>query len=123
MFTLCSAIPVQKESDDRAFTEKRATTRVLVPLVGVVTFDVVKEGPRLIEVMASDVSADGGYLQLVDLNACPCVGDKVGINLRSASELEPFRLSVSATGTVVRVDQPRKSKHGFAVKFEKLTDS
>ncbi len=102
--------------------DKRAATRVLVSLVGIVTFDAGREGPRTIEVMASDVSADSAYLWLVDPRACPSVGDKIGLNLRSASELEHFQLSVNATGIVVRVDQPRKTKHGFAVKFEKLAD-
>lgn len=42
--------------------EKRAATRVQVPLVGIVTFDAEGEGPRTIEVAAKDVSVDGAYL-------------------------------------------------------------
>jgi hypothetical protein len=123
MLGLFSAIPVQKELDHRAFTEKRTTTRVLVSLVGVVTFDAGREGPKMIEVMASDVSADGAYLWLVDPRSCPRVGAKIGMKLRCVSELERFQLSVNATGIVVRIDQPRKTKHGFAVQFEQLADS
>ena len=52
----------------------------------------------------------------------PRVGDKIGINLRCASELEQFQLSVEAVGIVVRVDQPQEGEHGFAVKFERMPD-
>ncbi len=100
--------------------EKRATTRVEGPLVGIVTFEVEGEGPRTIEVATRDVSVNGTYL-LTDAPRAR-VGDKIRINLHSASELEQFQLSVEAVGTVVRVDQPQGSEHGFAVKFNRMPD-
>ena len=99
--------------------EKRAATRIEVPLVGIITFDAEGEGPKTIEVVAKDVSVNGAYLWAGAPRAYPSVGDKIGINLRCASELEQFQLSVEAVGTVVRVDPPQESEHGFAVKFGK----
>ncbi len=52
----------------------------------------------------------------------PALVTRLGINLRCASELEQFQLSVEAVGTVVRVDQPQEGEHGFAVKFERMPD-
>ena len=102
--------------------ENRAETRVQVPLVGIVTFDPEREGPRTIEVAAKDVSVDGAYLWADAPKACPRVGDKIRINLHCASELEQFQLSVEAVGTVVRVDQAQEGEHGFAVKFKRIPD-
>ena len=100
--------------------EKRATTRVQGPLVGIVTFDADEEGPRTIEVAAKDVSVQGTYLWADAPRAR--VGDKIRINLHSVSELEQFQLSMEAVGTVVRVDPPQEGEHGFAVKFKILPD-
>ena len=101
---------------------KRAATRIDVPLVGIITFDAEGEGPRTIEVVAKDISLAGAYLWADAPRACPRVGDKIEINLRSDSEFEEFQLSVEAVGTVVRVDLPQKSDHGFAIKFAKMPD-
>ena len=100
--------------------EKRAATRVQVPLVGVVTFDAEGEEPRTIEVAAKDVSVAGAYLWADAPRAR--IGDKIRINLRCESELEQFQLSVKAVGTVVRVDQPQEGGYGFAVKFKRMPD-
>jgi len=51
------------------------------------------------------------------------VGDKVGLNLRCASERRRLRISLEATGTVVRVDEPENDSQGLAVKFEAISDS
>ncbi len=102
--------------------EKRATTRIQVPLAGTMTFDTAGEGLKTIAVAAKDVSVDGAYLWADAPRACPRVGDKIEINLRCASELEQFQLSVVAVGTVVRVDQPQEDEHGFAVKFKRIPD-
>jgi hypothetical protein len=101
---------------------KRAATRIEVPLVGIITFDAEGEGPRTIEVVAKDISLAGAYLWAGAPRTCPRVGDKIEINLRSDSEFEEFQLSVEAVGTVVRVDLPQKSDHGFAIKFAKMPD-
>ena len=42
--------------------EKRAATRIQVPLVGIMTFDTGGEGRKTISVVAKDVSVDGAYL-------------------------------------------------------------
>ena len=70
--------------------------------------------------VAKDVSVNGAYLWAGAPRAFPRVGDKIGINLRCASELEQFQLSVEAVGTVVRVEQPQGGEHGFAVKFKRI---
>ena len=99
---------------------RREATRIEVPLVGIITFDAEGEGPRTIEVVAKDIGLAGAYLWADAPKVCPRVGDKIEINLRSDSEFEEFQLSVEAVGTVVRVDLPQKSDHGFAIKFAKL---
>ena len=99
---------------------RREATRIEVPLVGIITFDAEGEGPRTIEVVAKDIGLAGAYLWADGPKVCPRVGDKIRINLRSDSEFEEFQLSVEAVGTVVRVDLPQKSDHGFAIKFAKL---
>ena len=99
---------------------KRAATRIDIPLVGIVTFDAEGEGPKTLEVVAKDFSLAGAYLWANGPKVCPRVGDKIRINLRSDSEFEEFQLSVEAVGTVVRVDLPKETDHGFAIKFAKL---
>ncbi len=103
--------------------EKRATTRIQVPLVGIMNFNTGEEGLKTIAVAAKDVSVDGAYLWADAPRACPRVGDKIEVTLRCASKLEQFQLSVEAVGTVVRVDQPQEGEHGFAVKFKRIPDS
>ena len=83
-------------------------------------FNTGGEGRKTISVVAKDVSVDGAYLWADAPRACPRVGDKMEINLRSDSEFEEFQLSVEAVGTVVRVDLPKETDHGFAIKFAKL---
>jgi len=102
--------------------EKRETTRVQVPLVGIMSFNTGGEGLKTITVVAKDVSVDGAYLWADAPRACPRIGDKIEITLRCASKLEQFQLSVEAVGTVVRVDQPQEGEHGFAVKFKRMPD-
>ncbi len=102
--------------------ERRAATRIEVPLAGTVTFEAEGEGPKTIEVVAKDVSFAGAYLWAGAPKVFPRVGDKISINLRGPSELVEFQFSVKAVGTVVRVDQPQEGEHGFAVKFKRLPD-
>ncbi len=102
--------------------EKRATTRIQVPLLGIMNFNTGEERLKTIAVVAKDVSVDGAYLWADAPRACPSVGDKIEVTLRCASELEQFKLSVEAVGTVVRVDQPQEGEHGFAVKFKRIPD-
>jgi len=103
--------------------EKRATTRIQVPLAGIMNFNTGEEGLKTIAVAAKDVSVDGAYLWADAPRACPRVGDKIKVILRCTSKLEQFQLSVEAVGTVLRVDQPQEGEHGFAVKFKRIPDS
>ncbi|MDA2933924.1 PilZ domain-containing protein [Acidobacteria bacterium AH-259-D05] len=99
--------------------EKRSATRVQVPLVGVMTFEAEKEGPKRVEVVAKDVSEEGAYLWA---GACPRVGEKITINLHCSSELKQLFISLEAVGTVLRVDELENRRYGFAVKFEGIPD-
>ena len=103
--------------------EKRAATRIEVPLVGIIAFDAKGEGPKTIEVVAKDISVDGAYLWAGSPRAYPRAGDKIGINLHCTSDFKQLKISLEADGTVVRVDKPQKERHGFAVKFNKVLDS
>lgn len=98
--------------------EKRTATRVQVPLSGIVTVEAGGKALQTIEVVAKDVSEDGTYLWVEAPEACPRVGDKIGINLICSSDLKRVKLSMEAVGTVARVDQPKESKPGFAVTFQ-----
>ena len=102
--------------------EKRETTRIQVPIAGIMSFNTGGKGLKTIPVVAKDVSVDGAYLWADAPRACPRVGDKIEITLRCVSKLEQFQLSVEAVGTVVRVDQPQEGEHGFAVKFKRMPD-
>ncbi len=103
--------------------EKRTATRLEVPFAGIMTFDVQGEGLKVIEVVAKEASEEGAYLWADAPSVCPEVGDKVGLNLRCASERRRLRISLEATGTVVRVDESDKESQGLAVKFEAISDS
>jgi hypothetical protein len=74
-------------------------------------------------VVAKEASEEGAYLLADAPSVCPEVGDKVGLNLRCASERRRLRISLEATGTVVRVDEPEQESQGLAVKFEAISDS
>jgi hypothetical protein len=103
--------------------EKRAATRLDVPFSGIMTFESKGEGLKVIEVVAKEASEEGAYLLADAPSVCPEVGDKVGLNLRCASERRRLRISLEATGTVVRVDEPEKDSRGLAIKFEAISDS
>lgn len=103
--------------------EKRTATRLEVPFSGIMTFDSKGEGLKVVEVVAKESSEDGAYLWADAPPVCPEVGDAIGLNLRCTSERKKLRISMEATGTVVRVDEPEDGRHGFAVEFETIADS
>ncbi len=103
--------------------EKRTATRLEVPFAGIMTFESKGEGLKVIEVVAKEASEDGSYLWADVPPVCPEVGDAIGLNLRCTSERKKLRISLEATGTVVRVDEPENEKQGFAVEFEAISDS
>ncbi|MEE8350295.1 MAG: PilZ domain-containing protein [Acidobacteriota bacterium] len=96
--------------------ERRATTRIDVPLVGTITV----EGEDPIRVYAKNISHEGAYLWGT---ATPPIGAQVRIDLKSSSELQQFEFSMEAVGTVTRVDPPEEGKTGFAVNFEEILDA
>ena len=103
--------------------EKRAATRLDVPFAGIMTFKAKDEGLKVIEVVAKEASEEGAYLWMDTPTVCPEVGDKIGLNLLCISERKRLRISLEATGTVVRVDQPENERQGLAVEFEATPDS
>jgi len=103
--------------------EKRIATRLEVPFAGIMTFEAKGQGLKVIEVVAKEASEEGAYLWTEAPPVCPEVGDEIGLNLRCTSEHRKLRISLEATGTVVRVDTPEKEKQGLAVKFEVIPDS
>ena len=103
--------------------EKRAATRLEVPFAGIMTFEAKDQGLKVIEVVAKEASEDGAYLWAEAPPISPEVGDRVGLNLRCASERRKLRISLEATGTVLRVDEAEKERQGIAVKFEETPDS
>ncbi len=103
--------------------EKRTATRLEVPFAGIMTFEAKGQGLKVIEVVAKEASEEGAYLWADAPSVCPEVGDKIGLNLRCASERRRLRISLEATGTVVRVDEPENEKQGFAVEFEAISDA
>ncbi len=103
--------------------EKRTATRLEVPFSGIMTFEAKGEGLKVIEVVAKEASEEGAYLWADAPSVCPEVGDKIGLNLRCTSERRKLRISLEATGTVVRVDEPENNSQGLAVNFEAFSDS
>ncbi len=103
--------------------EKRTATRLEVPFAGIMTFEAKGQGLKVIEVVAKEASEDGAYLWADDPPVCPEVGDAIGLNLRCTSEHKKMRISLEATGTVVRVDEPEKKKQGLSVEFDAISDS
>ncbi len=103
--------------------EKRTATRLEVPFAGIMTFETKVEGLKVIEVVAKEASEDGAYLWADAPPVCPDVGDKIGLNLRCTSERKRMRISLEATGTVLRVDKPENERQGLAVEFEAIPDS
>ena len=103
--------------------EKRTATRLEVPFAGIMTFEAKGEGLKVIEVVAKEASEDGAYLWADAPPVCPEVGDKIGLNLLCTSERRKLRISLEATGTVVRVDEPEQESQGLAVKFEEISVS
>ncbi len=103
--------------------EKRTATRLEVPFSGIMTFESKGEGLKVIEVVAKEASEEGAYLWADTPSVCPEVGDKIGLNLLCTSDRKKLRISLEATGTVVRVDEPEKESQGLAVKFEAISDS
>ncbi len=103
--------------------EKRTATRLEVPFVGIMTFKSKGEGLKVIEVVAKEASEEGAYLWADAPPVCPEVGDNIGLNLLCTSERRKLRISLEATGTVVRVDEPENESQGLAVEFEAISDS
>jgi hypothetical protein len=103
--------------------EKRTATRLEVPFAGIMTFQTRGEGLKVIEVVAKEASEDGAYLWTDDPPVCPDVGDEIGLNLRCTSERKKMKISLEATGTVVRVDEPENKQQGLAVEFEEISVS
>ena len=103
--------------------EKRTSTRLEVPFAGIMTYQATGEGLKVIEVVAKEASEDGAYLWADDPPVCPEVGDAIGLNLRCTSERKRMRISLEATGTVVRVDEPENKRQGLAVEFATISDS
>ncbi len=103
--------------------EKRTATRLEVPFAGIMTFEAKGEGLKVIEVVAKEASEDGAYLWADAPPVCPEVGDKIGLNLLCTSERRKLRISLEATGTVVRVDDPENESQGLAVEFETISNS
>ncbi len=103
--------------------EKRTATRLEVPFVGIMTFEAKGEGLKVVEVSAKESSEDGAYLWADEPPVCPEVGDQISLNLGCTSERKSLRISLEATGTVVRVDEPENKKQGIAVEFEAISDS
>ena len=103
--------------------EKRTATWLEVPFAGIMTFEAKGQGLKVIEVVAKEASEDGAYLWADALPVCPDVGDKIGLNLRCTSEGKRMKISLEATGTVVRVDKPENERQGLAVSFETISDS
>ena len=103
--------------------EKRTSTRLEVPFAGIMTYQATGEGLKVIEVVAKEASEDGAYLWADDPPVCPEVGDVIGLNLRCTSERKRMRISLEATGTVVRVDEPENKRQGLAVEFATISDS
>jgi len=96
--------------------DRRATTRVEIPLVGTITV----EGEKPIKVYARDIGQEGAYLWG---STSPRIGDKVRVDLHSSSELHQFTFSLEAVGTITRVDLHEERKYGFAVNFEEILDA
>ena len=103
--------------------EQRTATRLEVPFAGIMTFEAKGEGLKVIEVVAKEASEDGAYLWADAPPVCPEVGDKIGLNLLCTSERRKLRISLEATGTVVRVDDPENESQGLAVEFETISNS
>ena len=103
--------------------ENRTATRLEVPFAGIMTFETKGQGLKVMEVVAKEASEDGAYLWADAPPVCPDVGDKIGLNLRCTSERKKLRISLEATGTVVRVDEPENKRQGLAVEFEATSNS
>ena len=100
-------------------SEKRTTTRISFLLTGVASIATEDQvGYRMVDVTATDVSAEGAYL-LTDTPVA--VGTTVRLLLQSAPELKNSTLMFQAVGAVIRVDKDLPNqKCGIALKFEEV---
>jgi len=94
--------------------ERRAVTRLGLPLTGKVTFEIQgKEVEKAVK--TKDISAAGGYFIS---ETSPAIGDKVKLLLQWPPAGQEAELLINATGTVLRIDSLAQRKWGFAVLFD-----
>ncbi len=94
--------------------ERRAFTRLPLPLTGTVTLDIQgKEVEKTVK--TKDISAGGGYF-ISDTS--PAIGDGVKLLLQWSPNGKEPELIIKATGTVLRIDSLPEKKWGFAVLFD-----
>ncbi len=94
--------------------ERRAVTRLGLPLTGTVTLEIQGEEVKK-TVKTKDISAAGGYF-ISDTS--PAIGDQVKLMLRWPPAGKETELIINATGTVLRIDSLLEQKWGFAVLFD-----
>jgi len=94
--------------------ERRAVTRLGLPLTGKVTFEIQgREVERAVK--TKDISAAGGYF-IADTS--PAIGDQVKLLLQWPPAGKKPELIINATGKVLRIDSLAEKKWGFAVLFD-----
>ncbi len=94
--------------------ERRAVTRLGLPLTGKVTLEIqAKEVEKTVR--TKDISAAGGYF-ISDTS--PAIGDRVKLLLQWPPYGKEPELVINATGTVLRIDSLLEKKWGFAVLFD-----
>ncbi len=94
--------------------ERRAVTRLGLPLTGKVTFEIQgKEVEKAVK--TKDISAAGGYFIS---ETSPAIGDQVKLLLQWPPAGKDAELLINATGTVLRIDSLAGRKWGFAVLFD-----
>lgn len=95
-------------------TERRAVTRLGLPLTGTVTLEI--QGKKVERaVQTKDISAAGGYFMS---DTSPAIGDHVKLLLQWPPDGKESELIINATGTVLRIDFLPEQKWGFAVLFD-----
>ncbi len=94
--------------------ERRAVTRLGLPLTGKVTLEIQgKEVEKTVK--TRDISAAGGYF-ISDTS--PAIGDQVKLLLQWPPDGKEPELIINATGTVLRIESLGEKKWGFAVLFD-----
>ena len=94
--------------------ERRAVTRLGLPLTGTVTLEIQGEEVEK-RVKTKDISAAGGYF-ISDTS--PAIGDRVKLLLQWPPDGKEPELIIDATGKVLRIDPIPEKKWGFAVLFD-----